>query len=292
MLTNLFQRYYLWTFLILSGFAGLALGNLATTLVGSSSAPVETASRLQQEADRGPVEQVTLRRYQPIITHNIFNAEQRNIDATPQVTEKAQVANSSDWALIGTLSGGSLPLATLRDKATTATYALGEELPDGAILSAIERNYVELQYPSGKILSLELENSGQEPNANRREAATRSARQQQSPVESLGRNRWEIPARVAEDARGNIGDILKQALAVPYLEGGETTGFQLRMVRRNSLIAQLGLKRGDILRKVNGLPLNSPEKALQIFGQLRQAKHISIDLERGGKTMTFAYEIR
>ncbi|MCF6178620.1 MAG: PDZ domain-containing protein, partial [Geopsychrobacter sp.] len=85
---------------------------------------------------------------------------------------------------------------------------------------------------------------------------------------------------------------LKQAQAVPYLEGNRTTGFQIRMIQPGSLIEQIGLRKGDILREVNGIKLNSPEKALQVFGQLRQAKQISIGLERRGKAMTFAYEIR
>jgi general secretion pathway protein C len=101
-----------------------------------------------------------------------------------------------------------------------------------------------------------------------------------------------IPAAVAEDSRSNIGSLLKQAQAVPYLEGKTTTGFQLVMVQNGSFIAKIGLKKGDILREINGVELTSPEKALQIFGQLRQAKQISIGLERGGKAMTFAYEIR
>ncbi len=76
------------------------------------------------------------------------------------------------------------------------------------------------------------------------------------------------------------------------MEGNQTTGFQIRRLKAGSLIARIGLKRGDILRKINGLELDSPEKALQIFAQLRQSRQISIDLERRGKAMTFAYEIR
>jgi general secretion pathway protein C len=182
-------------------------------------------------------------------------------------------------------------LAILGNNGKATPYRLKTKLPDGAILFAIARNRVELRYPNGQTRVLELIPNKQQTNQQQKSRPTR-ARKGQQQIENLGQNRWLIPIQVAENARTNIGGLLRQAQAVPYLENGRTTGFQIRMIQPGTLIAQLGLKKGDILREINGLPLNSPEKALQIFGQLRQAKQVSIGLERRGKAMTFAYEIK
>jgi len=171
------------------------------------------------------------------------------------------------------------------------TLGLDEELPDGGLVSKIERNRVDISYDSGEVATLILENEGTA------EKSSKPSRQadpgpERSRIDNLGDNRWRIPTLVADEARGNVGDLLKQARAVPVMESGQTTGFRIMMVKPRSLIAELGLRRGDVLKNVNGLALDSPEKALQVFAQLRQAKQIKIGLERKGKPMTFQYEIR
>lgn len=293
MLINLFQRHYLWVFLLLSALLGLATGNLGATFFGLLNAPdVKTSVRVQ-ETPNIATPKIKLDNYQPIISRNIFNSAQ-SLQPSRTLSEnenRPAATTSSKWTLIGTVSGGLVPLATLQEGGNTATYALDEELPDGAVLVSIERNRVELRYAAGRIVILELVSNEATP-ARQPTRPIKKAANADRLVNELGENRWQISALAAEDARSNIGELLKQAQAIPYLENEQTTGFQIKMIQRGSLIAQLGLRRGDILRKVNGVSLNSPEKALQIFGQLRQAKNISIDLERRGKALSFAYEIR
>lgn len=291
MLINIFQRYYLWTFLILSGLAGLAFGNLAATLIDLQNESINSDIQIKQTNNLAPSPRKTLSTYQPIIAHNIFDPAARN-RAPAQLSSSENVSRTaSKWTLIGTVSGGELPLATLQDSKGIDTYQLDEELPDGGVLFSIERNRVKLRYAGGKVQVLELseETLKTTPPPKRLQQGSFKTNLH---VEEIGENRWQIPARLAEEARTNIGELLKQAQAIPYLEQNQTTGFQLKMLQPGSLLANIGLRKGDILRRINGLELNSPEKALQIFAQLRLAKQINIDLERKGKEMTFAYEIR
>lgn len=301
MLITLLQRYYLWIFIILSGLCGLAMGNLGATAVSLLAGPVGDSGL----AFNKPVHQVTTRlsldNFQPILQRNIFNsaATSQSFDRprATKTTTTNHARTATQWTLVGTVSGGAIPLATLKSGKDTTTFKLNEELPDGAKLTAVERNRVTLTYPDGRTATVEITHD-KLPLANTNRPRTTSSpqntgRSENIPkVESLGENRWLIPSLAAENARSNVGDLLKQAQAVPFLEGNKTTGFQIRMIQPGSLIAQLGLQRGDILREVNGIALDSPEKALQIFGQLRLAKQISIGLERKGKAMTFSYEIR
>lgn len=294
MLINLFQRYYLWTFLVLSGLLGLALANLTTTVISSSedTSPAVSLSAPQPEA-KTTAKQKNLASYQPIIANNIFSPAQRNrAEKLSSSPGKKTSSVSTKWTLLGTVSGGMLPLATLSDGTTTETYTLDEELPDGATIEMIDRSRVELRYPDGRTATLEIqEDAGKAPVTATRSRAT-APKGSEYQIEDLGENRWRIPLPLVEESRENMGELLKQARVVPYLKDGKTAGFQIRMLRSKSLFANIGLRRGDILHRINGLELDSPEKALQIFGQLRQARQINIDLERRGKAMTFAYEIR
>lgn len=291
MLINLFKRHFLWIALLLSGLVGLALGNLTSTVIGFLNEPAQSINFTPPKVTTKPPQRASLANYQTIINHNIFNSAMRNRTENTPSTSQTATRSTTKWRLVGTLSGGNLPLATLKDSTGTTTYQLHEELPDGATLSTVERNRVELRYPEGRVQILEVIKDGKKTTVPSRRKSTKPQKFDQR-IDSLGDNRWQIPALVAEDARANIGELLKQVQATPYMEGDQTTGFQIRRLKSGSLIARIGLKRGDILRKINGIELNSPEKALQIFAQLRQSKQISIDLERRGKAMTFAYEIR
>lgn len=294
MLINLLQRYHLWMFLFLSGLSGLALGNLGATILGGLAGSVSVEALTVAAPAPTAAKNLSLTDYKSILTRNIFNSAGSSQGfSSPKATQTAgtqRTRTASKWVLIGTLSGGRSPMATLKESTKTATYRLKEKLPDGATLSAISRNRVELLYPGGRVQVLEI--AQDKPSASAPKQPRRKIKSTGPRIENLGNNRWRIPALVAENSRANIGDLLKQAQAAPYLEAGQTTGFQIIKIQPGSLIAQLGLKKGDILKEINGLQLNSPEKALQVFGQLRQAKKISIALERRGKAMSFAYEIK
>jgi len=294
------QRYYLFAFVVLSCLCGLALGKLVATELGNRFEPPLISAQLSAPSAIETVAEASLADYAVILQRDIFNPaggeqkfsatslETRTLDQPTEVKR-----SSTKWELIGTVAGSDA-LAILSDGKETYPRPLHGELPDGAKIGAIERNRVTLEFADGSSLVLEAQEGKPLAATGSRAPVTPSpvATQIGAQIESLDANRWLIPAEVAENARGNVGDLLKQAQAVPYLEDGQTTGFQLRMIQAGSLIAQLGLQKGDILREVNGLPLNSPEKALQVFGQLRQASQISIGLERKGEAMTFAYEIR
>jgi general secretion pathway protein C len=110
-------------------------------------------------------------------------------------------------------------------------------------------------------------------------------------VRPAGANRWLVARGAAEAARENIGAQLRTALIQPNLVNGKTDGFVVRRIQPGTLLAQMGLQQGDVIKRVNRMPLDSPEKALQILQQLREARQLSVDIERGGTPLSLAYEI-
>jgi len=62
-------------------------------------------------------------------------------------------------------------------------------------------------------------------------------------------------------------------------------------VRSGSLFSKLGLQRGDILQRINGIELDV-RKGFEIFNQLKDQKSLTVDLIRQGSNQTFEYEIR
>jgi len=76
---------------------------------------------------------------------------------------------------------------------------------------------------------------------------------------------------------------------VPQVQNGQTVGFRLLEMKRGSLLEKIGLQVGDVLVEINQVVLDSPEKALQVFQQVREANNITLGLIRDGNRETFEY---
>ena len=110
-------------------------------------------------------------------------------------------------------------------------------------------------------------------------------------VREVGENRWLISRNTMESVRENFADQLRLAQMQPRTVDGKTDGFLVRRINPRSLLSKLGIQRGDVILDVNNIKLDSPEKALQVFQQLREARQISVAVERNGQPMSFSYEI-
>jgi general secretion pathway protein C len=86
--------------------------------------------------------------------------------------------------------------------------------------------------------------------------------------------------------------IYKDARFGPHLVDGKIEGYKLYQVARSHIFYSLGARGGDIIKRVNGMPLNDTEKMLEIWGSVKSATKITIDLERSGKILTYEFLIR
>ena len=279
--------------LTLTALLGLALGCLGAALMGEYLRPaVQPAKALTSERP-APAKKPVLTDYQVILQRNIFDSTAPGIgtlsdaEASGQGTSAAPRANLT---LFGTVVAGARSLAVIHTGQEIKSFRQGDELPGGGRIEEIARNLIQIRYPGGPFETLLLY-QGEGPKGTPSTPSTIGTRTDGTGIKAVGENRWVIPRSVAEQARGNLNELLRQARMEPNIVAGRTEGFVVRMIRPKSLLDTLGIQRGDILMQVNGMPLDSPEKALQVFQQLREAKHLSIGLTRSGSPMNFEYEV-
>jgi len=110
-------------------------------------------------------------------------------------------------------------------------------------------------------------------------------------IKKVGGNSYEVQQSEIDGALANLSKLATQARVVPAFEGGQSIGFKLFSIRPNSLYAKIGLKNGDIVTRINGYEINSPDKALEIYQKLKDSKQINVDLKRRGKATTLDYAI-
>jgi len=89
-----------------------------------------------------------------------------------------------------------------------------------------------------------------------------------------------------------VETILRKAVIEPYQINGQIEGLRITGLDKILLARDLLLKSGDIIRAVNGQPLNSKRRAYEIFKKARKLPTMKIELLRDGKTETFLYYLR
>jgi general secretion pathway protein C len=110
-------------------------------------------------------------------------------------------------------------------------------------------------------------------------------------VRQLTDNRYEIEKNVIDSTFSDLNRIATQARIVPSFKNGVANGFKLFSIQPNSLYASIGIENGDVIQRVNGYEINSPDKALELYQKLRESPHVTIELERAGQTIRKEYNV-
>ena len=103
-------------------------------------------------------------------------------------------------------------------------------------------------------------------------------------------NRFQIPRSEVEKALENLSLLYTEIRAVPYFKDGKANGFKLISVKQSSLFEKLGLKRGDILKSINGNVLDI-QSGLKLFTELKNETSFILEVERRGTEQSFYYDI-
>lgn len=86
-------------------------------------------------------------------------------------------------------------------------------------------------------------------------------------------------------------DLLTAARIVPAFKDGMAIGFKLFAIEPDSLYAKLGFRNGDIVSKVGGGSIDTPEAALEVYTRLNHASMIEVDIIRRGGVVKHRYFI-
>jgi general secretion pathway protein C len=292
MLSALEKKHIRTLNLILVILLGVSLGYLFSSAAGfylnRKVVPTEAPSGRKSTHIRQP----TLQTYQPILAYNLFDPVGRNkpgLGVSKEGSQKRQETTTqrADMILLGTVISSNRPFAVILLKGQEQIFRLDEEIPGAGKLEEIEREEVRVRDQDGTLFTLTLP-KGVAPDSGRRRSTSAPS---SAGIKEVGENRWVISSQEASKARENMSEIFKQARLEARKVNGQVEGFTVKMIRPRTLLWKLGLKRGDLIKEINGVQLDSDEKVLEIYQQLKEARNISIGLQRRGKNLTFAYEV-
>lgn len=120
----------------------------------------------------------------------------------------------------------------------------------------------------------------------------RFARAAAEGIAQLGEDEFAVERSILTTAAENPDLAAGSARVTPARDGAATIGFRLFGVRPDSLAGRLGLRAGDVVAAVNGVPLDGMDNLLRVWGLVRQAETIEAVVFRRGEARTLRYRIR
>ncbi len=210
------------------------------------------------------------------------------IEIDPEIA--ADNGDADQMLITGTLSGHwTFARVTIREKSANDSeeYSTGEVV-GGYKIQSIEQHYIVLKKGG---LNLRV-NIGETPAQAKERIRPKTEEGAPAPLAS-SQTVQKVLSR--EDVNRKLKDpntIYKGAKFGPHLVDGKIEGYKLYQVGKDHVFYALGARGGDVIRRVNGMPLNDTEKMLEIWGSVKQAPKITVDLERQGKIITYEFIIR
>lgn len=89
-----------------------------------------------------------------------------------------------------------------------------------------------------------------------------------------------------EPSMAEVNKTLADVVAMSiYREGGQVVGYKIRPGRNAAAFDSLGLQTDDIVTAVNGVPLSTPGKIMEIYKSMGSATSANLEIRRGGSTV-------
>jgi hypothetical protein len=114
----------------------------------------------------------------------------------------------------------------------------------------------------------------------------------QAGIRPLGNNRYAIRRHLIEKARANAANITQTTRVVPAR--GKDGGYGLRVarLRKGGLLTHLGLRRGDIVRSINGVVMSDVGKLLGAYAKLDRTNRVALSVSRQRKNLLLEYYVQ
>jgi len=275
------------------GFQAFQAVQYARSEPGTVSATDPAAAGIVAKAESSDSER-QLNDYRMIWQRNLFgvSAEQAPVPQKEIAVEKLAPAEKDlGLTLVGTVVAGdaSLRRAFIDDRRTRKQKAYREGETAGEVrIKKILRNRVIVATREGdRVLSTDMLETGIQTAASAppQEAAepTLSAQAEadsgepEIPVIEARLGREEVMAGLSENDY-----LMKQVLIYPYTgdQGEQLEGFQISNLRAGNVLVQMGLRSGDVIKRINGRAVGGPDDAAGFFERLTEGGEVTIDINR------------
>jgi general secretion pathway protein C len=306
------KRYFWLLYLLLVTVAAALAAQMVNSYISAQLAAPLKPAQTQASRIAGPLaQQAPLTHYEIINKRNIFNATPPS--DTPEPPRAAEPpppalevpATPLPLKLVGIMAGkqAQAPRFAIIESTGSppgqAVYQVGDSVQQVFIVDILPGCVVLDRGGGQQKLCFEKDTgSAPAPGATPRAAAVAPAPASQpgdagaADIVRVDPGTWQVRREKLLENFANVGSLSAQATVTPYFVQGQQLGFRLSRLRTGSVLQQIGLQEGDVLQKVNGLDIHTPQEALQAYQQLQTESTVRLSILRNNSPTTLTYEIR
>ena len=231
-----------------------------------------------EESKRSP-----LSSFQVITGRNLFGSlDKASEDVNEEELEELELT-SLKIALLGTVTGSeqnAFAVIEETDKRKQGLYKIGDSVQNATVKKILREKVVLRVGTKDEILTME------ESAASRRDKRRR-------PSKSTERGTTiTVSRKDIQNSLKDINNLMSQVRIRPHFKDGKSDGLSVSRIKGGSIFSKLGLRNGDIVQKINGEPINSPDEVLVLYEKLKSGSRVSLEVTRKGKPKTMNYRFR
>jgi len=214
-------------------------------------------------------------------------ADTKRLQKNKTLTQKsfADINTIILQGLFGNSKSGYVIVAKKEKPSATSVIAIGEEFA-GYKLHAIAQEYAiftkntkeyRLDMPKRKALQGSVVAFGKKGNVTENRQ---------------GRDTQQITKRDIKHYMKNPDRLWKEIAINEVRKDGKIQGFRIDRLQKDSKLAQIGLKKGDIILQANGRELNSYSAVMALYNQITKLTRLEMVISRDNTEREIVYEIR
>jgi len=224
------------------------------------------------------------------------NLSKNKVPVPTKAKRKSSMGSIKDIKLLAIYNALDTTVVTVVYRHKTKVLARGEEI-NGFTLEGAGRAYATFS-KQGKNYRVELikgkkgSGSGSIKPVRHMSPSKRGAGSAEGEIVDAGDHK--IVDRSLIDHYANIKnmDEIYQNIGITEVrKGRQIKGFKITFVKRGSPFAKLGIRRGDIIKSINGEEITSYNAAFNVYKNIGNMENLTLVILRGKEEMELDYEI-
>lgn len=207
----------------------------------------------------------------------------------PSVAAENAPKTTLDLKLLGVAAGGtnfpSQAIIANGSNQDQHTYAVGAALPGGAVIHSIFADRVVIAH-DGRLESLSLPRPGTSIIATDMHFGNGQGVNMPSRQQDSGNSRPIVSSRFRHRIEQHPESLMQYLKVRPYEDHGKVEGYRVYPGNHAALFHRAGLKPGDLVTRIDGVPLNNGANTVKAMAQLRHAHGtVQLQVKRQGKSI-------
>ena len=88
-----------------------------------------------------------------------------------------------------------------------------------------------------------------------------------------------------------VRPVMKNVKIAPNFKKGKVDGIKIASLNKIGILKEIGVKEGDVIKKINNHTLNSPYQVFDAYRKLKDTEELEVSITRNGRPLVLKYRI-